>query len=183
MHAPIARALRAVALLVIAMAAIAACAGNAGATAAPSSTPTVPMTDAPPSASAPDMSPPAALVTGLAGTSWMIVGYAGPTGVATAMIPRSTVSLTLGADGNAGGNGGCNRYGGSYTTDPASGTLAFGPLMQTEMACPPQSTMDQESAYLAALARTSRYRMSGANLQLVDSAGTVVVEAEPAPTE
>ena len=92
------------------------------------------------------------------------------------------MTLAFEANGGAGGSGGCNRYSGTYTLDAAAGTLAFGALMQTEMACSPDATMTQEAGYLAALARVGAYRISGGNLQLLDGTGAVVVEAEPAPT-
>lgn len=175
---PILRATRLAATLLAGSLAIAACA----ATTSPSPAPSGPPTTASPIASEP--APPASSGSAVAlpGTGWRVTGFAGTTGVATAILPGTTVTLAFEANGAAGGTGGCNRYSGTYTLDAAAGTLAFGPLMQTEMACSPDATMTQEAGYLAALARAGAYRITGANLQLLDAAGSVVVEAEPAPT-
>jgi heat shock protein HslJ len=57
------------------------------------------------------------------------------------------VTLDLTAD-QASGTSGCNQYGGSYAVD--GGSITFGPMAVTEMACPdPQ--MSVEAAYLSAL--------------------------------
>jgi heat shock protein HslJ len=160
------------AVAVLAALSVAACGGGAA-----------PSPSASPSPSTPPSAPPAAAPAAeLPGTTWFVTGFAGPTGVATAVIPGTTVTLDFGRDGNAGGNGGCNRYGGDFSTDPGTGTLAFGPLIRTEMACTPDSTTTQENGYLVALERTTAHRIADGRLQLLDSSGTVVVEAEPAPT-
>jgi heat shock protein HslJ len=150
---------------------VAACGGGAAPTSSPSPTPP----PSPPSAAPPTAGPIAALP----GSSWVVTGYAGRTGVATAVIPGTSITLGFGLDGTGGGTAGCNSYGGDYRLDAGGGTLAFGPLMQTEMACLPDATMAQESAYVAALARTARFRIVDGRLTLLDAAGAVLVEAVP----
>ncbi len=118
--------------------------------------------------------------TALPGTAWTVTGYAGATGVATGVIPGTPISLEFGVNGSAGGSAGCNSYGGDFRADPGAGSLAFGRLMQTLMACDPPATMTQESAYLAALAQTAAYRIAGGMLTLLDAKGNPLVEAEPA---
>jgi heat shock protein HslJ len=116
----------------------------------------------------------------LPGTAWTVTGYAGATGVATGVIPGTTITLEFGVNGSAGGTAGCNSYGGEIRADPETGRLAFGPLISTEMACDPPPTMAQESAYLATLARTAAYQIVEGRLVLLDAGGAVLVEAEPA---
>ena len=86
------------------------------------------------------MTPPATL----AGTNWGVVSVAGRPSV-----PASTPFIGFTAD-RAQGTGGCNQFGGSYTYDPTTGTLAFGDLMMTLMGClGPQG--DFETVLFAAL--------------------------------
>ncbi|WP_022823558.1 META domain-containing protein [Hymenobacter norwichensis] len=60
------------------------------------------------------------------------------------------------------GNGGCNRFRGSFE-QPADGQLKFGPLMSTKMACPDLQT---ESGLMSALQAARTYQISGDTLRL-----------------
>src|SRR5262249_8377652 len=71
------------------------------------------------------------------------------------------------------GSGGCNRISGSY--EGGNGTLRFGHLVSTMMACP---SMQTEAAFLKALDATRRYRLDGRNLELMDDKGKVLVRLE-----
>jgi heat shock protein HslJ len=71
------------------------------------------------------------------------------------------------------GFGGCNRFSGSYAS--GEGTLTFGPLASTRMACP---GLDTETAFLHALEGTRRFRLAGRRLDLEDAKGTVLVQFE-----
>ena len=71
------------------------------------------------------------------------------------------------------GSGGCNRLSGTYELGP--GTLRFGPLVTTKMACPGE---DNETPFLAALSDTRRYRAAGRTLELLDDSGLVLVVLE-----
>jgi heat shock protein HslJ len=71
------------------------------------------------------------------------------------------------------GSGGCNRFTGSY--ESGVGTLTFGPLAGTRMACP---GMDTETAFLKALESTRRFRLAGRHLDLLDERGAVLVQLE-----
>ena len=59
------------------------------------------------------------------------------------------------------GSAGCNRMMGTYELD--GNKLKFGPLATTRMACPALQT---ETAFLKALATTTRYEVSGSSLTL-----------------
>jgi heat shock protein HslJ len=73
------------------------------------------------------------------------------------------------------GRAGCNLYFGGARAE-AGGTLAVGPLATTMMACSPQTVMEQETAYLAALQAAARYSVTGDELRLgPTAAGTTLV--------
>ena len=66
--------------------------------------------------------------------------------------------------GRASGFSGCNQFTGGFTVDGKK--LRFGELAGTRMACPP-AQMELEGAYLAALAAADRFKLIGAELQLL----------------
>jgi len=78
------------------------------------------------------------------------------------------------------GSGGCNRMNGSY--EAGKGTLRFGRLISTQMACP---ALEIETAFFRALERTRRYviiyshpRERPDALELMDAAGNVLARLE-----
>lgn len=72
------------------------------------------------------------------------------------------------------GSGGCNRLFGSYET--TGDALTFGGVGSTKMACP--SGMDTEVAFLPALGRVARWRITGQQLELSDATGAVLARFE-----
>jgi len=68
---------------------------------------------------------------------------------------RVESTLSIDANGRASGTGGCNRYFGDVTH--TEGTISFGPLGSTRMACP-AAVMDQEQRFFAALEASRSYR-------------------------
>jgi len=80
-------------------------------------------------------------------------------------------NLILKTEKNAvGGSGGCNNFAGSYTIDGPK--LTFSPLASTRKMC--IAGMEQEDAYLKALARVAAWRTAGDDLELLDGTGAVV---------
>lgn len=77
-------------------------------------------------------------------------------------IKRKTLFLQFDQNGNVTGSGGCNNIKGTYTAD-ASGKLLLSKMISTRMACP---AMQDESAFLQALAKVSTYTVKGNSLQL-----------------
>ncbi|PJJ59674.1 META domain-containing protein [Hymenobacter chitinivorans] len=63
------------------------------------------------------------------------------------------------------GNAGCNRFRGTFTGAQA-GQLQFGPLLSTRMACLSEQDNATEKDFLAALAATRTYQISGDTLRL-----------------
>ena len=82
----------------------------------------------------------------------------------------STLEIT--AEGGVSGRGGCNRYSGTARVGP--GTIAFGALRSTMMACDGPG-MGQERRFHSALSHAAAWRIEGDRLVLVDAAGQTVL--------
>ncbi|WP_370299202.1 META domain-containing protein [Abyssibacter sp.] len=110
----------------------------------------------------------------LTATPWMLVSLAGTT-VDTLAKP-ATLVLEPATD-QLYGHAGCNRLSGSYVLD--GDQLSFSRLITTKMAC--AQGMDQEQAFLAALAATTTFRLEQGRLSLIGDDGAVlaVLMAEP----
>ncbi len=106
----------------------------------------------------------------LAGTHWQLVSIG-----ETAVVEGTSVTLVFADDGSAGGSGGCNTYGASYSVE--GGTIAFGDVFSTLMACA-EDYMAQEQAYFAALQSATTYTLSADLLVITYGEGeTLVFEA------
>ncbi len=102
---------------------------------------------------------------GLEGRTWIaerIKGEAVDTGI------RSILTI---AAGKVTGSAGCNRLMGSAAV--AGDSIAFNGVATTRMACPGPA-MEQERAFLEALAAVRTFRLDGGFLSLRDAAGTEV---------
>jgi heat shock protein HslJ len=108
----------------------------------------------------------------LAGTSWTATGINNGKDAVVGQAGTEKVTIAFGTDGTVSGSSGCNTYNGSYTAD--AGTIAFGPLAQTMMACE-DAIMQIEQEYTAALAASTVYAIDGATLTLRDAAGATQV--------
>ncbi|MCE7984438.1 MAG: META domain-containing protein [Caldilinea sp. CFX5] len=108
----------------------------------------------------------------LAATSWQLVSF-GPTGAVTPVLPGAMITLEFGADGQAGGHGGCNSYGGPYTVQ--GDTLTFGEIVSTLMACADQAVTQQEQQYLQALSSADRFAVTDDTLTLWYDNGSSVL--------
>ncbi|MFS0826203.1 META domain-containing protein [Pseudomonas phoenicis] len=73
------------------------------------------------------------------------------------LMDYSHLSLTLGDDGRAYGNAGCNHWFAPYTLHGES--LHFGPVGSTRKLCAP-ALMEQEGRFLKALERVQRWDTS-----------------------
>lgn len=83
--------------------------------------------------------------------------------------------LTMTADGEIRGRGGCNSFSGRY--EMAGGELRVGPLGATRRACPPPA-MAQEAAFFAALEAARGFRMQRRLLVLLDADGRPLARLE-----
>lgn len=87
-----------------------------------------------------------------------------------------TLLLSI-SDSRASGNAGCNRMAGPYTL--GDGTLEFGPMVMTRMACP---AMDLETRFTNALSAVRQYRLEGNQLLLL-AQGRALARFAPASAE
>jgi heat shock protein HslJ len=101
----------------------------------------------------------------LSGTSWTLVSY-GPTGSQTPAAPGIKTSLNFGNDGQVSGNVGCNGFSGSY--EVKGGTIVFGPLAATLMACP-EPQMTQEGTVFQVMSGTVHFEVAGNTLTIHDA--------------
>jgi heat shock protein HslJ len=106
---------------------------------------------------------------GLGGTRWELASVGG------SAVQQAGEPLTLEFDeaGQASGNGGCNRYSGSYSQGGSA--LSFGPMVSTKRACADDALNAQEAAFLSAMGSVAGYRVSGGALELLDASGAVVL--------
>ncbi len=82
--------------------------------------------------------------------------------------------LFISGAGTAEGQGGCNRFRGSFFSETA-GELKFSPLMSTRMSCP---AINIESDFMRALGQARTYRISGDTLRVLGETGSVMARLE-----
>ncbi|MEE5171772.1 META domain-containing protein [Pseudomonas alliivorans] len=73
------------------------------------------------------------------------------------LIDNSRLTMTLGADGRAYGNAGCNHWFAPYTL--RDGTISFGALGKTRKMCAP-ALMEQEERFLKSMSSVQRWDIS-----------------------
>jgi heat shock protein HslJ len=89
-------------------------------------------------------------------------------------IAGTELTATFAEDGMLTGSAGCNNYTTAYTAD--TGDIEIEPPASTKKLCPePEGIMNQEAAYLAALAEATQYGFNGATMELSDADGTRLV--------
>jgi heat shock protein HslJ len=99
----------------------------------------------------------------LAGSGWELVSF-GPVGTPTHVTGGVPITIAFGKDGQVGGHGGCNSYGGPYTVQNDS--LEFGEITSTLVACTDQTLTEQEQQYLEALRTAGRFAVEGDTLKI-----------------
>jgi heat shock protein HslJ len=111
----------------------------------------------------------------LTGSAWQAIRLNGKP-----IAKPQAVTLAF-AEGRGAGSSGCNRYSGPVTI--GQGTLRFGDIVSTRMACIDDNAVRTESDYLRALAGAGRWSISGrGRLILKGSGGTVEFQPEAAPS-
>jgi len=109
-------------------------------------------------------------LTSLAGTSWTATGINNGKGAVTTSTTTPTVTAAFGTDGSISGNSGCNTYNGTYEVTPPDGISITG-VATTRKACA-EDLMTLESQYVAALAASTTFVISGTELKLADASGS-----------
>lgn len=100
----------------------------------------------------------------LDGTSWRLTEW-----TISSIDPAQVTITAKFADGQVGGSGGVNSYGGPYTAGPGD-AFKVGAVTSTLMAGP-EPAMRGETAYFALLGKTASYRIEGEKLTLFDANG------------
>lgn len=109
----------------------------------------------------------------LAGTLWELEHYNNGRGGLASAIAGSQITVRFDEAGQMAGTAGCNRYTARYEATPDQ--LSLTPIASTKRLCAhPDGVMEQESAYLQALATVATYEIEANQLTLRNSAGTVM---------
>jgi heat shock protein HslJ len=116
----------------------------------------------------------------LAGTSWLVHGYNNGQGGVASVGAGTVLYATFTEDGTLAGSSGCNTYSGGYLVDGQA--VEFGPLASTRKMCPGEGVMEQETAFLAALATSGTWEIRGERLQLRRQDGALAVDLVSAIT-
>ena len=105
----------------------------------------------------------------LRGTNWLLVAV-GDKSVTVADSNRAAHIILQPNSKQVAGSGGCNRIFGSYELNRDA--LRFSGVGSTRMAC--KDGMDTEGAFLPVLLRARRWKITGQQLELSDSAGVAL---------
>jgi heat shock protein HslJ len=115
--------------------------------------------------------------TNLDGTTWNVTGYNNGQEAVVSLVADTQVTLEFGTDGKLAGNGGCNRYRGTFSTKDQ--TISIGALSSSKMMCTsPDGVMTQEALFLGALEKAAAYEVSGSTLDLFDADGARLVSLQ-----
>ena len=98
---------------------------------------------------------------------WRLVSFGG-LGSEEQPVEGSMITLIL-ADGQAGGYGGCNSYGGTYQVEGDS--ITFDEMVRTERACEDDRITEQENSYFQAMESVARFERTDNLLVLSDADG------------
>jgi len=110
----------------------------------------------------------------LRGTDWKLVAL-GDKAVTPPADTQRAAHIVLQQDAKTvSGSGGCNRLFGVYELNGDG--LRFSGVGSTKMAC--RDGMDTEAAFLPVLLRVKRWKVTGQQLELSDSAGVVLARFE-----
>lgn len=107
----------------------------------------------------------------LAGTRWQATGINNGRGALVSLVKDSRVTLAFSGDGKVSGTAGCNNFNGSYTQ--VRDKVTFAPPATTRKMCPDAAVMEQESAFVQALAGASTARIEGSRLELRKADGAL----------
>ncbi len=107
----------------------------------------------------------------LSDTTWRLVSY-GLIDKPTPALPDVDGRIFFSADGEIGGNVGCNGFGGSV--EVLGDKIVVGPLMSTMMYC--DAVMEQESAMMMFLAGTLNFELDGDTLTIFSEDGSSKLE-------
>jgi heat shock protein HslJ len=112
------------------------------------------------------------------GVTWRVVNYNNGRGGVVSVLPDVPLTVAFDDAGRVSGDAGCNMFFGQYSVTGSA--LSIGPLATTRRACVSDELTRQEQAFLAALAASTTYELTGDRLTLRDAGGaTQVVLVRP----
>lgn len=120
-----------------------------------------------PDPTSPDLRPSPSGGGSLTDTAWVLTEIRGEP-----VLGNEELTLVV-DESTAGGNSGCNYYGG--TPQITVGTFRLVDLVATLRACEDPRLMDQESDYLSILGQSSAWDIEGDRLELVTATGDTLV--------
>lgn len=97
----------------------------------------------------------------LVGGTWTVTGYNNGRQAVVSPALGTELSLQFGTDGSLSGHAGCNGFRATYTID--NDRMTVGPAATTRKFCGPE-VMEQERAFLAALASVTKWTIQGGML-------------------
>ncbi len=112
----------------------------------------------------------------LAGTRWELVSLT-LDGVTQTPNKAALPTLDWHPNGEIGGTGGCNSFGGSYAA--MGEMLVIKEIRQTVMACAPDEIMTLEAAYMSALASARMFEKRDNQLSITFAEGRGKLLLEP----
>ena len=124
------------------------------------------------------MATAACATASLAGTTWRATTLHDSRETPASLVPDTEITLAFDAEGRVAGTAGCNRYSAGYVADGE--TLRFERAALTRMACLRPGVMEQEQAFVDALASVASARVEGDRLELRRADGTLAVTAQRA---
>ena len=108
----------------------------------------------------------------LAGTRWNVVNYNNGHQAVVSVLTGTKLTASFDTAGHVTGVAGCNNYNGPVKATAPK--VSIGPLASTRKFCgAPAGVMEQESAYLAALATAATYSIQGATLEFRTAGGAI----------
>ena len=112
----------------------------------------------------------------LVGTRWQVTAiYDAEVGGIGLVLPGTSLTVAFDTDGKVNGSSGCNTYSASYLVDGS--LLAITPPTSTFKICDtPEGIMEQETAFLSALASAGSFTLEGNQLQIQSASGNPVLD-------
>ena len=108
----------------------------------------------------------------LRGTAWQLLRCSNGQGGMTEVFSKGrALTAVFSADGQFSGFGGCNQYLANYTAPSSTRAFSFEMILMDTKQCPPDTLMEQEGNFMAALYAAASYRIEGDTLTLSDTEG------------
>jgi heat shock protein HslJ len=111
--------------------------------------------------------------TAITQSNWTLQSLMDSTGILIPALSGTEVTAVFDLEGRVSGNAGCNRYSAGFQSRDYGINITG--TASTKMFCDGPGVMEQESAFLADLAKASSFRFSGSSLKFYDGSGKTVL--------